>query len=137
MQRFYPASCAVCIVLSCCQKNNSFTNLLGSKHWTPSSSAKLWNWIISRLDSIVGQIKPETLSFWEQIFQVNQFEDTSLHFTKLDSQYQLQKRDPRRNKALVDWILSLPLEFNGDSAFESMFFGNNPIYTDLLKNFLL
>ena len=34
-------------------------------------------------------------------------------------QQQLSKRDPRRIRPLVDWILALPLEFNGDSAFES------------------
>lgn len=27
--------------------------------------------------------------------------------------------DPRRNQPLVQWILSLPLEFHSDSAFES------------------
>lgn len=35
-------------------------------------------------------------------------------------QHLLNKRDPRRNQALVDWIMALPLEFNGNSAFESM-----------------
>lgn len=29
----------------------------------------------------------------------------------------LEDRDPRRNKPLVDWILSLQLEIQGDSAF--------------------
>ncbi|KAF8887975.1 hypothetical protein CPB84DRAFT_1684385 [Gymnopilus junonius] len=75
--------------------------LRGSKHWPPSASDRIWNWTTSRLDRIVTQIKPETLSFWEGVFQ-----------------YLLQKRDPRRNKPLIDWLLSLPLEFNGDSAFE-------------------
>ncbi|KDR84826.1 hypothetical protein GALMADRAFT_233236 [Galerina marginata CBS 339.88] len=75
--------------------------LRGSKHWPPNASNRLWAWTTSRLNRIVVQIKPETLSFWELIFQ-----------------HQLHKRDPRRNQPLVDWILSLPLEFNGDSAFE-------------------
>ncbi|KAH9487094.1 Proteasome activator complex subunit 4 [Psilocybe cubensis] len=75
--------------------------LRGSKHWTASASNKLWTWTTSRLNRIVSQIKPETLSFWETIFQ-----------------NQLMKRDPRRNQPLVDWIYALPLEFNGDSAFE-------------------
>jgi hypothetical protein len=34
-------------------------------------------------------------------------------------QYQFSDRDPRRSQPLVDWILALPLEFNGDSAFAS------------------
>jgi proteasome activator subunit 4 len=29
--------------------------------------------------------------------------------------------DPRRNQPLVQWILSLPLEFHGDSAFASKY----------------
>ncbi|KAF9474298.1 hypothetical protein BDN70DRAFT_884955 [Pholiota conissans] len=73
----------------------------GSKHWAPTASNRLWSWLTSRLDRIVNQITPETLSFWETIFQL-----------------QLTKRDPRRNQPLVQWIMSLPLEFNGDSAFE-------------------
>ncbi|TFK41322.1 hypothetical protein BDQ12DRAFT_768249 [Crucibulum laeve] len=75
--------------------------LRGSKHWAQSSSAKLWEWTGSRLNRILAQIKPETLSFWESVFQ-----------------YQLYDRDPRRSKVLVDWILSLSLDFSGDSAFE-------------------
>lgn len=75
--------------------------LRGSKHWPQQSLDKLWSWTTTRLNGILAQIKPETLTFWENIFQ-----------------YQLSQRDPRRNAALVDWILTLPLEFNGDSAFE-------------------
>ncbi|KAF8971500.1 armadillo-type protein [Flammula alnicola] len=75
--------------------------LRGSKHWSSNASDKLWTWTTSRLNRIVSQITPDTLSFWEGIFQI-----------------QLIKRDPRRNKPLVDWIMTLPLEFNGDSAFE-------------------
>ncbi|KAF8898414.1 hypothetical protein BD779DRAFT_1607229 [Infundibulicybe gibba] len=74
--------------------------LRGSKHWQTSESEKLWQWTVSRLDQIFAQIKPDTLSFWESVFT-----------------YLLQNRDPRRSTAFVDWILSLPLEFNGDSAF--------------------
>jgi len=33
----------------------------------------------------------------------------------------LEGRDPRRITALSDWILSLPLDFYGDSAFASMY----------------
>lgn len=31
----------------------------------------------------------------------------------------MEGRDPRRNPPLTNWILSLPFEFTGDSAFES------------------
>lgn len=45
------------------------------------------------------------------------------HFRFTDSCFGLQDvledRDPRRNKPLIKWILSLPLEFQGDSAFTS------------------
>ncbi|KAJ3576133.1 hypothetical protein NP233_g629 [Leucocoprinus birnbaumii] len=34
------------------------------------------------------------------------------------SQWILDGRDPRRYRPLTDWILSLPLEFSGDSAFQ-------------------
>ncbi|KAF9568547.1 hypothetical protein CPC08DRAFT_654918 [Agrocybe pediades] len=75
--------------------------LRGSKHWRPSSASKLWTWTTSRLDRILAQIKPETLQFWELVFG-----------------HQLGSRDLRRNQPLIDWISALPLEFNGDSAFE-------------------
>ncbi|KAJ3807112.1 hypothetical protein F5876DRAFT_90743 [Lentinula aff. lateritia] len=73
----------------------------GSKHWSKNSANQLWNWTMSRLDRIFAQIKPDTLNFWESIFT-----------------YILEERDPRRNAPLVDWVLGLPLEFNGDSAFD-------------------
>lgn len=74
--------------------------LRGAKHWSGANSDKLWTWTTERLDRIFGQIKPDTLPFWEGFFH-----------------YQLRARDPRRNKGLVDWILALPLDFNSDSAF--------------------
>ncbi|KAF9056661.1 hypothetical protein BJ165DRAFT_1362353 [Panaeolus papilionaceus] len=75
--------------------------LRGAKHWSPSSSQKLWAWTIVCLTRILGLIKPETLVIWEGLVQ-----------------HQLQRRDPRRSKPLVEWINKLPLDFNGDSAFE-------------------
>ncbi|KAF9535499.1 hypothetical protein CPB83DRAFT_841859 [Crepidotus variabilis] len=75
--------------------------LRGSKHWTPVDLKKLWTWTTSRLDRLVAQITPETIPFWESIFQ-----------------YILSKRDPRRNELLISWIFAMPLEFNGNSAFE-------------------
>ncbi|EGO02735.1 hypothetical protein SERLA73DRAFT_102663 [Serpula lacrymans var. lacrymans S7.3] len=74
--------------------------LRGSKHWPKSKLDYLWSWIVSRLDRIYAQIKPDTLVFWE-------------HFLTST----LEDRDPRRNQPLVDWIFALPLEFHGDSAF--------------------
>lgn len=73
----------------------------GAKHWPKHASDKLWTWVRSRLDRIFAEIKPDTLTLWETSF-------ASI----------LEDRDPRRNKPLIDWILSLPLDFNGDSAFD-------------------
>ncbi|KAH0590354.1 hypothetical protein H2248_000511 [Termitomyces sp. 'cryptogamus'] len=74
--------------------------LRGSKHWPKTLLNNLWTWTMPRLDRIFGQIKPDTITFWETFFY-----------------YQLRNLDPRRNKPMIDWILALPLEFSGDSAF--------------------
>ncbi|EPQ60983.1 hypothetical protein GLOTRDRAFT_53630 [Gloeophyllum trabeum ATCC 11539] len=73
----------------------------GSKHWPRSLHERLWTWSMARIGTIFAQIKPDTLPFWESVLTL-----------------QLADWDPRRNQPLVDWILSLPLEFHGDSAFE-------------------
>ncbi|KAF4572630.1 hypothetical protein EYR36_007140 [Pleurotus pulmonarius] len=75
--------------------------LRGSKHWLPSSSDRLWSWLMSRLDRIYAQIKPDTLVLWESLFS-----------------YQLQDRDPRRSTPLIKWVLEQPLDFTRESAFE-------------------
>ncbi|KAF4605508.1 hypothetical protein EYR40_004292 [Pleurotus pulmonarius] len=75
--------------------------LRGSKHWLPSSSDRLWSWLMSRLDRIYAQIKPDTLVLWESLFS-----------------YQLQDRDPRRSTPLIKWVLDQPLDFTRESAFE-------------------
>lgn len=75
--------------------------LRGSKHWPKALSESLWTWTADRLGRIFAQIKPDTIVFWESFFH-----------------YQLRGLDPRRNKVMVDWILALPLEFSGDSAFD-------------------
>ncbi|KAL1951786.1 hypothetical protein VTO73DRAFT_935 [Trametes versicolor] len=72
----------------------------GSKHWPKQHADYLWSWIASRLDRIYAQMKPDTVSFWENLLSE-----------------QLVDRDPRRTAPLVKWILSLPQEFHGDSAF--------------------
>ncbi|KAJ7666470.1 hypothetical protein B0H17DRAFT_1162570 [Mycena rosella] len=72
----------------------------GSKHWPKPLSDRLWTWSISRLDSVFLQIKPDTFPFWQSAVSA-----------------QIQDRDPRRIQLLIDWILALPLDFTGDSAF--------------------
>ncbi|KAF7306621.1 hypothetical protein MIND_00453500 [Mycena indigotica] len=72
----------------------------GSKHWPQPLHHELWTWSIPRLNSILSQIKPDTFPLWQSAISL-----------------QIQDRDPRRNQALIDWILSLPLDFTGDSAF--------------------
>ncbi|PCH33382.1 hypothetical protein WOLCODRAFT_21973 [Wolfiporia cocos MD-104 SS10] len=73
--------------------------LRGSKHWAQQWSDHLSQWLNSRLHHIYSHIKPDTIQFWEGLFSE-----------------QLVDRDPRRAKYIVDWVLSLPLEFHGDSA---------------------
>ncbi|TDL28791.1 hypothetical protein BD410DRAFT_863415 [Rickenella mellea] len=74
--------------------------LRGTKHWTASTSTKVWTWFTERLGSIFSQIKPDTVGFWETLFSE-----------------QVNDRDPWRNKPIIDWLLALPLEFHSDSAF--------------------
>ncbi|KAG6910583.1 hypothetical protein DXG01_009534 [Tephrocybe rancida] len=76
--------------------------LRGSKHWPKPLLDHLWAWTAPRLSKIFAQIKPDTLLFWETFFH-----------------YQMRDLDPRRNKVMIDWVLALPLEFSGDSAFAS------------------
>jgi proteasome activator subunit 4 len=75
--------------------------LRGIKHYPLASSEYVWTWTIERLNRVFPQIKPDTMSIWEYLFSL-----------------QLVNRDPERNRPLVDWILSRPLEFHGDSVFE-------------------
>ncbi|KAJ7129977.1 hypothetical protein C8R43DRAFT_1025251 [Mycena crocata] len=72
----------------------------GSKHWPKPLWTKLWTWSITRLQAVFLQIKPDTFPVWQSAVS-NQILD----------------RDPRRNQPLIDWILALPLDFTGDSAF--------------------
>ncbi|KAF7784715.1 hypothetical protein Agabi119p4_880 [Agaricus bisporus var. burnettii] len=73
----------------------------GSKHWPQNKKSHLWNWTVERFKNVFNNIKPETVTFWESLIL-----------------WVLDGRDPRRNQPLTDWILSLPFEFSGDSAFE-------------------
>ncbi|KAL6304169.1 ARM repeat-containing protein [Sparassis latifolia] len=75
--------------------------LRGSKHWPKRRSDQLWAWMADRLKVIYAQMKPDTMTFWESLF------------SEL-----LLDRDPRRAAPMIDWIMSLPLEFHGDSAFD-------------------
>ncbi|KAG6381418.1 armadillo-type protein [Boletus reticuloceps] len=74
--------------------------LRGSKHWHQHSLNGLWVWFVPRFDQILSQARPDTVVYWTSFLQTV-----------------LEDRDPRRNKPLVDWILSLQLDFQGDSAF--------------------
>ncbi|KAH9947705.1 ARM repeat-containing protein [Amylocystis lapponica] len=74
--------------------------LRGSKHWPKQWKDRLTSWTVERLQRIYAQMKPDTAAFWESLFTE-----------------QLIDRDPRRAKPIVDWVLSLPLEFHSDSAF--------------------
>ncbi|KAF9073820.1 hypothetical protein BDP27DRAFT_1318212 [Rhodocollybia butyracea] len=94
----------------------ALTGLLrGSKHWNPSNAQKLWSWTTSRLDRILAQIKPDTISFWESVFS-----------------YILEERDPRRNAPLIEWIMGLPLDFNRDSVFDMS--KTLVLFTSLVEN---
>jgi proteasome activator subunit 4 len=72
----------------------------GAKNWPKQHSDQLWSWVLSRLDRIYTNIKPDTIGFWEATISAL-----------------LEGRDPRRAPGLSDWILALPLDFLGDSAF--------------------
>lgn len=43
----------------------------GSKHWSPTPSKKLWQWTANRFERVFAQIKPETILFWEEVFQAS------------------------------------------------------------------
>ncbi|EIW86450.1 hypothetical protein CONPUDRAFT_78796 [Coniophora puteana RWD-64-598 SS2] len=72
----------------------------GAKHWPRAPLDSLWSWIMSRFDRTFSQVRPDTAQFWEQFLAIC-----------------LQNRDPRRNQPLVNWILALHIDFQGDSAF--------------------
>lgn len=72
----------------------------GLKHWPHAKANVFWSWLAPRLPKLYAQIKPDSVNYWESIFSA-----------------QLADRDPRRNEVLIRWILSVPLDFNGESAF--------------------
>ncbi|KAF8527908.1 ARM repeat-containing protein [Hysterangium stoloniferum] len=74
--------------------------LRASKHWPSQSSDKAWAWIVPRLPRILSAITPDTVQIWESVFSL-----------------QLRYWDPRRNRPLINFIRSLPLEFSGGSPF--------------------
>ena len=107
-------------------------DIIGAKNWPKQHFDQLWSWIISRLDRIYTIIKPDTIGFWEATFTVSLSPFTGLAVVKPLHKALLEGRDPRRVPALSDWVLSLPLDFYGDSAFASMYephhllYGNSP-----------
>ncbi|KAG2062138.1 hypothetical protein BDR06DRAFT_978583 [Suillus hirtellus] len=74
--------------------------LRGSKHWPKQTREELWSWLTPRFNVIFTQAKPDTVSYWTSFLE-----------------HTLLNLDPRRFQPLVDWILSLHLDFQGDSAF--------------------
>ncbi|KAH9937428.1 ARM repeat-containing protein [Fomitopsis serialis] len=74
--------------------------LRGSKHWPKQWRDQLWGWFMSQIQAIHNSIRPDTLSFWDAAF--NEL---------------LMERDPWRAEPFIKWILSLPLDFHGDSTF--------------------
>ncbi|QRW00399.1 proteasome activator complex subunit 4 [Ceratobasidium sp. AG-Ba] len=72
----------------------------GSKHWPRSAHVTLWKWIGDRLPQMFDQIKPDNLRIWEGMIA-----------------NQLNKRDPRRHPVLVDFIKTLPIDFDNESSF--------------------
>ncbi len=43
---------------------------VGAKHWPKQHADQLWSWITTRLDRIYAQMKPDTVSFWENLLSV-------------------------------------------------------------------
>ncbi|CAE6462385.1 unnamed protein product [Rhizoctonia solani] len=72
----------------------------GSKHWPKGAHSQLWAWVEERLGQIFDRIKPDTLRIWEGMLTT-----------------QITKRDPRRHPGLIDFIKSLPVDFDNESAF--------------------
>jgi hypothetical protein len=68
-----------------------------------------------------ANIKPDTIGFWEATIAVSLSQVVKpIYSNAMFMKILLEGRDPRRVPALSDWILSLPLDFYGDSAFASM-----------------
>lgn len=44
--------------------------LLGAKQWPQAQSEAVWKWFMDRFERIYAQIKPDTLPFWEGLFNV-------------------------------------------------------------------
>lgn len=47
--------------------------LLGSKHWPQQHVQTVWTWFMDRIERIYSQIKPDTLGFWEGVFNVGNY----------------------------------------------------------------
>jgi proteasome activator subunit 4 len=43
----------------------------GAKNWPKQRSDQLWSWVLSRLDRIFANIKPDTIGFWEAAIAVS------------------------------------------------------------------
>ncbi|KAI0034963.1 hypothetical protein K488DRAFT_83562 [Vararia minispora EC-137] len=72
----------------------------GTRHWPKGPAQKVWAWVVKWVDFKYKEAKPDTLGIWESC--VNNL---------------LHNRDPRRSPELISWILSLPTDFQSESAF--------------------
>ena len=99
-----------------------FTETLqGSKHWPQQHADELQLWTIAHLPAIYNQLKPDTINFWEEVFNVGlRYLSREKNVLTRSQQEIFTQRDPRRVEPIVKWIMDLPLEFQGDSAFASM-----------------
>jgi len=96
----------------------TYSSAIGSKHWLQHSLNAFWSWFLPRFDHILSQARPDTVVYWTSFLQVSVRYVCSYYVAELpNAKTVLEDRDPRRNKPLVDWILSLQLDFQGDSAF--------------------
>ncbi len=45
---------------------------IGSKHWPRQHAEILWTWALPLLQSVYAHLKPDTLGFWEDAFNVRE-----------------------------------------------------------------
>ncbi|KZW02065.1 hypothetical protein EXIGLDRAFT_736784 [Exidia glandulosa HHB12029] len=77
----------------------------GSKHWSLTKQAVIWDWLTPRLPTMLGsKVKTDTLNIWTTFVE-----------------YIFCNRDPRRSQPLVDFVVEqgLTTDYNGESSFES------------------
>ena len=121
-QRCYLAFSEVQYFTSARAAHTVLIHATGSKNWPLPITNRIWDWVLARMDKIFAQIKPDTVITWETLISVcplSRSYSATPWLTRISPQFQLSDCDPRRHGRLIQWILDLPLEFNGDSAFQS------------------